>query len=63
MRTHGSLESTMGLLVARKHLDARQPNKEGEVKGWVPGHGGDVWWVAHNDETVGAYSFEEFEPV
>jgi hypothetical protein len=29
----------------------------------VPGHGGDVWFVLHEDGTVGAYSFTEMEPI
>lgn len=63
VKTNKRLGRTTGMLIAQKHLDARQPNKEGEVSGWVPGHGGDVWWVTHNDGTVGAYVFNEFSPV
>lgn len=56
------LGDSKGMMVAQEHLDARQPDKEGEVTGYVPGHGGDVWWVKHNDNTTGAYVFSEFQP-
>ena len=57
-----SLTSDGGLLVAPTHLRARGPGKIGKVNGYVPGHGGDVWWVEHDDGTIGAYCFNEFEP-
>jgi hypothetical protein len=62
VKTSFNLGSTRGMLIAQKHLDARKPNAEGVIKGWVPGHGGDVWWVEHKDGSVGAYSFDEFNP-
>lgn len=63
VRTKDQLGETTGMLVAEKHLFARRSNKEGLLAGYVPGHGGDVWWVHHDDGTVGAYSFEEFDPI
>ncbi len=57
------LGDTMGMLIVQNHLDARKANKEGTVAGYVPGHGGDVWWVRHADGTPGAYAFDEFEPI
>ncbi len=60
VKTNGRLGETTGMFVVQKHLDARQPNKEGEIGGYVPGHGGDVWWVRHADGTIGAYMFDEF---
>ena len=50
-----------GILVKPHHLEARRPNAKGVVRGWVSGHGGDVYWVQHEDESVGAYGFWEFE--
>ena len=41
----------------------REPNKIGTVMGLVAGHGGDVWWVKHEDGTVSAYMFTEFETI
>ncbi|MBI2063669.1 MAG: hypothetical protein HYT65_01595 [Candidatus Yanofskybacteria bacterium] len=63
VKTSKRLGKTTGMLIAQKHLDARQPNREGEVSGYVPGRGGDVWWVTHNDGSTGAYMFDEFSPV
>jgi hypothetical protein len=55
--------ATRGFLVAERHLRARRTNAVGVVMGYVPGHGGDVWWVQHHDDgTVGAYLDSEFEP-
>lgn len=55
------LEDTTGMLIQPKYLAARRSGKRGTVKGFVAGHGGDVWWVEHEDGTVGAYCFTEFE--
>jgi len=54
-----ALESTDGMLINCKHLDVRRPNATGRYIGWVPGHGGDVWWVEHDDGIVAAYSYNE----
>jgi len=56
-------EGTTGLMIAPKNLEARGVDKIGVVTGYVPGHGGDVWWVRHDDGSVGAYVFTEFEEV
>lgn len=57
------IEDTEGMLVAKKHLDARELGAIGMVMGYVPGHGGDVWWVKHGNGTIGAYTFDEFDPL
>lgn len=58
------LGDSKGMTIAYKHLSVRQEGVEGTVLGWVPGHGGDVWFVQHRDsQDVGAYVFTEFEPV
>lgn len=62
VKTNKHLFDTRGILIAQKHLDVRTPNKKGFVTGWVPGHGGDVWWVMHRDNTVGVYATKEFTP-
>jgi hypothetical protein len=62
VKTAGRLGNTGGMFVGKKHLDARKPRKNGKVVGHVPGHGGDVLWVSHNDDTVGAYMFNELDP-
>jgi len=57
------LESTNGMCIAQKHLNVRQEGVTGTVKSYVPGHGGDVWFVQHDNPTeVGAYCYTELEP-
>jgi hypothetical protein len=57
-----TLETTKGMMIAPKHLSVRQAGLTGVVKTWVPGHGGDVWFVQHDgSEEVGAYCFTEME--
>lgn len=55
------LEDTKGMFVAKKHLDVRDVGAKGEIIGYVPGHGGDVWWIKHDNGSIGAYVFNEFE--
>ena len=55
------LGDTKGMFISKKHLDVRAIGVKGTVVGYVPGHGGDIWWVKHDDGTVGAYVFDEFE--
>ena len=68
IRTHKKLGSTKGFLVVEHHIAGRQPGALGIVEGFVPGHGGDVYWVRHtegppnmNPSPVAAYSYTEFE--
>jgi len=55
------LESTDGFLVHPKHLRVRELNRTGVVKRYIPGHGGDCWFVQHNNQDIGAYSYTELE--
>ncbi len=58
------LGDTKGMTIAPAHLICRREGVTGTVLGHVPGHGGDVWWVKHDDSIdTGAYVFDEFEPV
>ena len=58
------LRTTDGMFVKPHHLDARMVGATGTATGYVPGHGGDVWWVDHdNNNQVGAYSFTELEVI
>lgn len=60
--TNGQLGSVAGLIIKEHHLRARRPNAVGTVKGFVPGHGGDVYWILHDGETIAAaYCWNEFE--
>jgi len=55
---------TGGFLVKQHHIDCRRPNQTGVYLGYVPGAGGDVWWVQHDeDETIGAYLNNEITDV
>ena len=54
------LGPTAGMMISPKHLAVRQQGKQGEILSYVPGHGGDVWWVKHIDDgTIAAYSVSE----
>jgi hypothetical protein len=64
VKTNAKLGKTDGMTIKEKHLDVRKPEVTGTVLNYVPGHGGDVWFVKHDDsEDVGAYCFDEFEPI
>lgn len=59
----GGLRSTRGMTINPRHLNVRKEGITGTIQGWVPGHGGDVWWVQHdNSQDVGAYCVTEMEP-
>jgi hypothetical protein len=56
------LESTAGMFINPCHLDCRRAGITGTVGSMVGGHGGDVWFVQHDDsEEVGAYCYTELE--
>ena len=61
IKTNDELETTTGMMIPAKYLDVRRCNSTGVVKGPVPGHGGDVYWVEHYDGIVATYCFTEFE--
>jgi hypothetical protein len=52
-----------GFLVKGNHILCRRPNEQGEYNGWVPGAGGDIWWIKHSDGTIGAYTFDELTDI
>ena len=57
------LGDTRGMLIKKEHLDIRKVGVKGTIVGYIPGHGGDLWWIRHDDGTVGAYVFDEFEKI
>jgi hypothetical protein len=62
VRTHETLGDTRGFSVSPQNKAQRQANAVGVIGGYVPGHGGDVYWVHHGpDMPPGAYCFNEFE--
>jgi len=52
-------DECMGFLVIQKIISERKPNTNGKYIGYVPGSGGELWWIEHEDGTVGAYLFTE----
>tara|TARA_Y100000310_G_scaffold308926_1_gene352520 strand:- start:118 stop:390 length:273 start_codon:yes stop_codon:yes gene_type:complete len=57
------LGAPTGILIKEETLARRTAGVSGQICGWVPGHGGDVYWVRHNGEenTGSAYGWWEFE--
>lgn len=56
-------EECRGFFVHDRNLDARKPNTIGYFIGYVPGAGGDVWWIEHDDRTIGAYMYNELTDI
>jgi len=59
--------ATTGMFVGERNMNARMPGVNGVVVDFVPGHGGDIWFVAHSMTqdnqsytNIGAYSSREF---
>jgi hypothetical protein len=50
---------TDGMIVPDRVKYARRVHALGLLYRAVPGHGGDVWFVSHEDGTVAAYSYTE----
>jgi hypothetical protein len=60
IKTANVLESTQGMIVPVTNLNNRKPGMLGRITGYVPGHGGDVWWVEHDeDHLIAPYSVME----
>jgi hypothetical protein len=57
------LGNTQGMVIHGRYLRTRRLGATGRTIGWIPGHGGDVWGVEHDDGTVAAYCINEFEAV
>lgn len=56
------LEDTTGFIIADRHIDCRKAGMTGTIRSYVPGHGGDVWFVDHDaSDDIGAYCFTELE--
>lgn len=60
--THKTLYPITGMLIKQEYLDRRRPSTSGTIKGFVAGHGGDIYWVEHeNDKSISVYGWMEFE--
>lgn len=57
------LKSTRGMLVTPEMFAARRAGKHGTITGAISGHGGDYWFVFHDDNKSAAYSTQELSPV
>lgn len=63
-RTKAKLDTnTEGFFVKSAYLEGRAPNLEVAYYGFVPGAGGDIWWMEHEDGTIQAYCYTELEKV
>ena len=63
IRTHDVLGGTTGLLIKAEAIEARRSGATGIIGGYVAGHGGDIYWVKHDDGVVSAYGWREFNLV
>jgi hypothetical protein len=57
--------STVGMIVRPEYLANRRASMDGVALSYVPGHGGDVWWVRHDIEgetepRIAVYCTNEF---
>ena len=59
--TDKMLGSTAGIFVLPHYLAARRAGVKGVIRNWVAGHGGDIYWVEHEDGSIAVYGWMEFE--
>lgn len=53
------LKSVRGAFIEPHYLDARRRGAVGTITSYVPGHGGDYWFVSHSDDSIAAYGTKE----
>ncbi len=58
-----ALHPTGGLDLSSSVLALRKDGAKGVIHGVVGGHGGDVYWVKHEDGSVAPYGWWEMELV
>jgi hypothetical protein len=71
IRTDAALHGTGGFMISEEFIKNRKADTEGILWGYVPGHGGDVWWVVHQfdangeavKETASCYGTREFTAI
>lgn len=63
IKTHDELDPAIpgALLVVSRFVEARRPSTRATLHGYVPGHGGDVYWAKHDDGAEAVYCYTEFE--
>jgi len=55
------LKSTTGLSIDQELINNRKMGVTGVLQKWVPGHGGDMWYVKHDNGKMAVYAFDELE--
>lgn len=63
IRTEQKIGTTNGMVAMPSLTNNRRVDALGRIRGILPGHGGDVYWVTHDDGTVAPYAYEEFNLV
>ena len=58
--TSYELGTTDGMFISLNNLNNRKRNCKGKLLSYVPGHGGDVWFIKHSKNDIAAYSINEF---
>lgn len=58
--TSYELGTTDGMLISPNNLNNRKRNCKGKLLSYVPGHGGDVWFIEHSPNDIAAYAINEF---
>jgi len=48
-----------GFCVSKKFLDNRKKDMLGVYLDYIPGAGGEVWLIMHEDSTIAAYMYDE----
>jgi hypothetical protein len=61
IRTSKILGSSNGMCVRLEYIDNRRKDALGIIGGVVGGHGGDVYWVEHDDGKMAVYGWMEFD--
>ena len=61
VRTRDQLGTTEGMLAHPAYIQNRRPGALGTVSQIVPGHGGEVWVVTHEDNVKAVYSIDEMD--
>lgn len=57
------LETTDGMIAPPEVIAARDEGELGVTLRALPGHGGDVWLVKHDNGTTGAYCYTELSEI
>ncbi len=56
----GILKNANSMGIAKEHCSIRKPNEEGAIE--AKAGADNRWWIRHNDNTLGIYLSDEFNP-